>query len=84
MAVFTRDFFSSPRDDAGVFIDGFGEALMTLVAMQDRVGVTVAEAAMAFNTTPEVVREAAGGAAWISVEGPDDDPTKQRLELDGE
>lgn len=84
MAVFQRGDFAHPDDEAGVFIDGLGRALVTWVAMQDRSPVTVAEAALSFNTTPGVIREAVEDAMWIGVEGPDDDPTKQRLELDGD
>lgn len=84
MALFERSQFADPDDNAGVFIDCLGRALVIWTAMQDRSPVTVAEAAVAFNTTPEVIREAVEDASWISVEGPDDDPTKQRLELDGE
>ena len=84
MALFDRSMFASEGDDAGIFIDGLGRALVTWVAMQDRSPVTVAEAALAFNTTPEIIREAVEEAMWIGVEGPDDDPSKQRLELDGD
>jgi hypothetical protein len=76
MSLFTRDLFAAPDDEAGVFIDGLGRALVTWVAMQDRVGVTVHDAASAFNTTPEVIAEAAEEAAYIYVEG-------DVLELDG-
>jgi hypothetical protein len=81
--MFTRDQFATDDDEAGVFIDGLGRALVTFCAMQER-AVTVAEAAMAFNTNPEVIREAVENAIWITVFGPDDDPTKQTIELDGE
>lgn len=45
--------------------------------------VTVRDASIAFNTTDAVIREAVEDAHWILVTGPGDDPTKQRLELDG-
>lgn len=80
---FTRDQFAKYGDTAGVFIEGLGSALVTFCAMQDHV-VTVAEAAIAFNTTVEVIREAVDEAMWIGWYGPDDDPAKQKLELDGE
>lgn len=81
--MFTREQFAKEGDEAGVFIDGLGRALVTWVAMQDHT-TTVAEAAKAFNTAPAVIREAVEDAMWISIDGPDDEPTKQRLELDGE
>jgi hypothetical protein len=80
----TKEMFASPGDDAGVFADDFCRALLTWVAMQDREGVTVAEAALAFNTTPDVIREGIEEGYWTSWHGPDDDPTKQIIELDGE
>lgn len=77
MALFTREQFAKPDDDAGVFLDGLGRALVTWTAMQDRYPVTVQEAAQAFNTTPEVIAEACEDVLWISEEG-------GVLELDGE
>jgi hypothetical protein len=76
VSLFTREQFAKPDDDAGVFIDGLGRALVTWTAMQDR-SVTLHEAAKAFNTTAEVIAEAIEDAAWISVNG-------DTLELDGE
>ena len=76
MSLFTREQFAKPDDDAGVFIDGLGRALVTWTAMQDRT-VTLHEAAKAFNTTAEVIAEAIEDAAWISVMG-------DTIELDGE
>ncbi len=77
MALFTREQFAKPDDEVGVFMDGLGRALVTWVAMQDRHGVTVYEAAVAFNTTPEIIAEAVEDVMWISVCG-------GTLELDGE
>lgn len=79
---FARNQFAAPDDEAGVFIDGLGRALVTWCAMQQRM-VTVADAALVFNTTPDVIREAIDETMWIDIYGPKDDPTKQRLELDG-
>lgn len=75
MTLFTREQFAKPDDDAGVFIDGLGRALVTWAAMQDR-SVSLHDAAKAFNTTPEIIAEAVEDAMWISVEG-------DTLELDG-
>jgi hypothetical protein len=52
MALFDRSMFANEGDEAGIFIDGLAQALVTWTAMQNRTGVTVAEAALAFNTTP--------------------------------
>ena len=82
--MFTREMFANLGDDAGVFMGDFSRALLTWAAMQEHQPTTVAQAALAFNTPPAVIREAAEDMPWISVEGPYDDPTKQRLELDGE
>lgn len=83
MPVFDRTQFAHPDDEAGIMMDGLGAALVTWCAMQNRSGVTVREAATAFNTTDAVIREAVEDAHWIDFHGPDDDPTKQVLELDG-
>jgi hypothetical protein len=85
MGLFERSQFADPNDDAGVMIDGLGRALVTWAAMQDRYPLSVADAALAFNTTPAVIREAIEDASWILVVNEDDpDPTKQLIELDGE
>lgn len=85
MALFERTQFAHPQDEAGVFIETLGAALVTWVAMQDRSPITVAEAAFAFNTTPEVIREAIEDASWIFIATRDDitDPAQQHIELDG-
>ncbi len=81
--VFQREQFAAPDEEVGVFIDGLGRALVTWTAMQDHIP-TVAEAMAAFNTTMAVIWEAVEEASWIDIVGPGDDPTKQKLELDGE
>lgn len=83
MTLFTRDMFESDLDEAGVHFESFGPALVTWVAMQDRAHVTVAEAALAFNTTPEIIREAVHDAYWAFLNGEDSDPD-QAIELEGE
>lgn len=82
MGLFTKEQFAAAGDEAGVFMDGLSQALLTWTAMQDRT-VTVADAAKVFNTTPAIIREAIEDAMWIAYSGPDDDPSKQPLELDG-
>lgn len=84
MALFGRDQFAKQDDEAGIFIDGLGQALVIWTAMQNRYPVFVAEAAMAFNTEPAIICEAIDGAMWIDWNGPKDDPTRQLIELDGE
>lgn len=79
MSLFTRDQFASEGDDVGVYIDQLGRALLVWTTMQDRIRVTVAEAALAFNTTPEIIREAVEDQMWIFVSGDSDDPQKQFL-----
>lgn len=83
MGLFTREQFGEDADDAGVFINDLGRAMVIYTAMQDAT-VTVASAAAVFNTTPEVIREAIEDASWIGWHGPDDDPSKQVVETDGE
>lgn len=78
-APWTRDMFEPDPNEPGVHFDRFAEALTTWVFMQQRTGaVTVAEAALAWNTSPEIIREAAGEAMWLFL-GPDD-----TLDVDGE
>jgi len=80
--VFGREQFAAWDDEAGVTISMLGLAIVTWAAMQDKV-MTVREAATTFNTTDDAIREAVALTMWIGLEGPDDDATKQRIELDG-
>lgn len=85
MALFEREMFAHEDDETGVFMLGLARALQTWAAMQDRETVTVAEAMDAFNTTAAVIREAVNdGGAYVFLVGPDDMPSKQLIELDGE
>ena len=89
MPIFDRKMFADPSESSGVFMDGLGAALTTWTAMQNRLGVTVAEAATAFNTTAAVIKEAIDKHCdWAIILGSADqweaDPTKQIIELDGE
>lgn len=70
----------------GVFFRDFITALATWVYTNEGdYECTVAEAALAFNTTPELVREAIEGHPWLLLRGADEtDPTKQVIESDGE
>ena len=84
MALFERSHFATPDDDAGIFMDRFGEALTTWVAMQGRERVTVAEAMAAWNTTGDVIREAAREAHWLYLDDNETDPAQQLLCCEGE
>lgn len=52
--------------------------------LQQRIDVTVAEAAESFNVTPKTIREAVTDHFWMFLTGPDDDATKQIIEHEGE
>jgi hypothetical protein len=86
MVLFTRDQFAEEGEDVGIFMGDLGRALVLWVSMvfEAKDQVTVADAALTFNTTPEIIREAVDEAMWIGWHGPKVDPTKQILETDGE
>lgn len=76
-----------PDDDEepGIHRRDFSTAVSVWSWMQQR-PVSVADAAMAFSTTPELIRQAVSDNYWMllcpSVDEPD--PTKQFIEHDGE
>jgi hypothetical protein len=79
-----RDFFTD-GEEAGVPWGNFLTALQVWTWM--RPGdepCTVREAAIAFDVADEVVREAVNEHPWMFLVGPDDDPTQQRIDHDGE
>jgi len=84
MGIFGREQFEDDEDEAGIHMKSLGRALVIWTTMNFGKKQTVAEAAEAFNTTPDIIREAIDEAMWICYGGPDDDPTKQIIELDGE
>jgi len=90
MPIFTRDKFLSLEEErdyeAGIGIGDLGRALVTWVGMNGESGarISVAQAATAFNTTANVIREAINAVAWISYVGEENDPERQYIELDGE
>ena len=49
----------------------FARALSVWLHAQNRTGITVGEAALAFNVTPEIIRHAVDEHAWLLL-GPDD------------
>lgn len=58
-------------------------ALQVWAVLQNR-QVTVRDASVAFNIDDAQVRELVAAHVWMYLEGPDDDPTKQTIEHDGE
>lgn len=58
----------------------FGNALQVWAVLQDR-DVTVAEAAVTFNTTPDLIRSAVEDHCWMLLDGEGDQATIQH---DGE
>jgi hypothetical protein len=68
-------------DQPGITKHQFETAVSVWTWMQpENEAPTVAATAASFNTTPEIVRESVRGSEWMFLDGPDDDPTKQRVE----
>ena len=78
-----RDF-ERDAEKMGVMFHDFVTAvgIYTYTNEGDRT-VTIADIATAFNTTPDLAREAVGDHPWL-VSHHNDDPTKQTVESDGE
>jgi len=74
--------FGLDEDGCGTEFGDFTEALSTLIALGG--GRSVREIGELFNVTDDVVRKAVDSDHWLYVLGPDDDPTKQMIEADGE
>jgi hypothetical protein len=81
--IFNRSMFVDDDAECGLGLGDLTRALVAWAAMQNRTPV-VAEAAAAFNTTPEVIREAIDNGPWILWVGPEGEPTRQVIQLDGE
>jgi len=77
-----------PDDDgeAGIHRQEFATAVSVWSFMQNsEKQTTVADVALAFNTTPELVRQAVEDHYWMSLDNPDEpDPTKQTIWHEGE
>lgn len=77
-----------PDDDgeAGIHRQDFANAVSVWSFMQNsEKQTTVADAALAFNTTPELVRQAVEDHYWLSLDNPGElDPTKQTIWHEGE
>lgn len=82
---YSRDFFIDGDGEAGIPWDNFVTALQVWSFMHpgDK-QVTVREAADAFDVTDEVIRQAVNEHYWMFLGGPDDDPTKQYIDHEGE
>ena len=74
--------FGLDEDDVGIEFGDFTEALMTLITLGG--ARPVREVGDLFDLTDDVVRAAVKENGWLFLTGPDDDPTKQMIEVDGE
>lgn len=72
-------------DETGpaVGIDLLGSALGVWSFLQDR-DITVREAASAFRCTDQMIQQAVQNDYWMYLDGPDDDPTQQTIQHEGE
>jgi hypothetical protein len=70
-------------NEAGICWDKLGAAISCWAFMQSR-PVSVADAARAFNTTPQIAEEAVGHWAWTFISSESDDPEEQIIEHEGE
>jgi hypothetical protein len=83
MTKWDRSSFARPDEEAGVRWDDFVKAVSIYCFMNEDT-ISVRDAAEAFNTTDDVIREAVEDSYWASIVGPDDDPTKQIIQHDGD
>lgn len=84
MTLYT-EILSDDSVEVGIHQHQLGEAVSVWAWMQSSpTPQTVTAAAVAFNTTPELIRAAIEEHPWCFWSGPDDDPTKQTIEHDGE
>jgi len=78
------DFERNPGADTGVMWDNFVTAVAVYVCTnEDAFDVSVQDVAEAFNTTPELVREAVDEHPWLTRSG-DDHPLQDLIESEGE
>ena len=77
--------FDADNDEGGLTIADLCQSVATWSCMQLR-SCSVAEAALAFNTTPGVIQHAVNehGGFYLYLIGDDADPTEQFIEHDGE
>ncbi|WP_201404241.1 hypothetical protein [Kaistia sp. 32K] len=85
VAPFTTADFDDEDAEAGIRLSDFSRAVSIWSAMQLR-DVSVAETALAFNATPDVVQRAVRehGGPYLYLIGDETDPAKQFIEHDGE
>ena len=81
-----RDFFvADDSDQAGIPWRNFVTALQVWSFMRpSNDSTTVREAADEFGVTDQVIRDAIDDCYWMFLGGPDDDPTKQYIDHEGE
>ena len=82
--LFTADMLAEEGGGAGIFLENVTDALTTWVAMNEEQGCTIGNAAMVFNTTPEIIRQAADRSYWAYIIPDGSDPLADRIALDGE
>lgn len=79
-----RDFFTED-DEVGIPWTNFCTALQVWSFMRPgNTQASVREAAQQFDVTDDVIRMAVEEHPWMFLTGPDDDPTKQLIDHDGE
>lgn len=76
------EFERDKEAGVGVMFEDFITAVGMMVYTNER-KVTVAEVALAFNTTPDLVREAVAEHPWLYTDH-NADPAQQTIESDGE
>lgn len=72
------------QDTGAPSIGLLGTAIQCWAILQNRINVTVAEAARAFNVPTTTIRAAVEDHPWMYLEGPDDTPDRQIIGHDGE
>jgi hypothetical protein len=79
------EFGDEDADDPGITLTDFCRAISIWSAMQGR-SASVAETALTFNTTPDVVQSAVKkhGGFYLFLGGDDANPSDQTIEHDGE
>jgi len=78
------DFEREKNAGVGVMFDDFVTAVgMYVYTNEGKRDVSVADVALTFNTTPELVREAVEDHPWLFCHD-DTDPAKQIIHSDGE
>lgn len=80
-----REFFIGDDGEAGIPWSNFLTALQVWSFMHPGdLRRTVRQASDEFDVTDAVIVEAVKEHPWMLLEGPDDDPTKQFIDHDGE